>query len=71
MAGLVDIVTSLPDLARFMTDVALSDPISAVLLALGTLFFAVTIGFTGYLALGATISGILPDLSGGQPPRAR
>jgi hypothetical protein len=71
MAGLIDIVTSLPKLVRSITEIAMSDPLSAVLITVGGLLIAGTVGLTGYLALGVLVSAVLPDLSGGQPPRAR
>jgi len=63
MAGLVDIVTSLPELVQSIAEVATSDPLSGVLVAVGGLLIAGTVAFTGYLALGAIVSGVVPDLS--------
>lgn len=71
MAGLLDIVTSIPKLGQNIAQVAASDPLSAVLVTVGALLFAVTVGLTAYLAVGAVISAVIPDLSGGQPPQAR
>ncbi|AQL43171.1 hypothetical protein BV210_10780 [Halorientalis sp. IM1011] len=63
MAGLVDIVTSIPELAQSITEVATADPLSAVLVTVGGLLIAGTVAFTGYLALGAVVSAVIPDLS--------
>ncbi len=71
MAGLVDIVTSIPKLIQSITEIALSDPLSAVLIAAGGLLIAGTVGLTAYLAIGAFVSAVVPDFSGGQPPQAR
>ncbi|RXK47329.1 hypothetical protein [Halorientalis pallida] len=71
MAGLADIVTSIPELVRSISEIALSDPLSAVLITVGGLLIAGTVGLTGYLVLGVIVSAVVPDLSGGQPPQAR
>ncbi len=71
MAGLVDIVTSIPELVRSISEIALSDPLSAVLITVGGLLIAGTVGLTAYLVLGVLVSAVIPDLSGGQPPQAR
>lgn len=71
MAGLVDIVTSIPKLVQSISEIALSDPLSAILITVGGLLIAGTVGLTGYLLLGVLVSAVLPDLSGGQPPQAR
>ncbi|SDF43691.1 hypothetical protein [Halorientalis regularis] len=71
MAGLVDIVTSIPKLVQSITEIALSDPLSAALITMGGLLIAGTVGLTGYLLLGVLVSAVVPDLSGGQPPQAR
>ncbi|MFB6084381.1 MAG: hypothetical protein ABEJ94_09070 [Halorientalis sp.] len=63
MAGLVDIVTSIPKLVRSITEVATADPLSAVLVTVGGLLIAGTVALTGYLALGALASGVAPDLN--------
>jgi hypothetical protein len=67
MAGLVDIVTSIPELVRSISEIALSDPLSAVLITVGGLLIAGTVGLTAYLVLGVLVSAVVPDLSGGQP----
>lgn len=46
------------DLARLFTDVALTDPISGVLVVVGTLLMAVSIGFFGLLTAGAIVGGL-------------
>ncbi|WP_299268555.1 hypothetical protein [Halorientalis sp.] len=71
MAGLVDIVTSLPKLVQSIAEIAMSDPLSAVLIAVGGLLIAGTVGLTGYLAAGVFVSAVMPDFSGGQPPQGR
>ncbi|WP_424017566.1 hypothetical protein ACOZ4N_17100 [Halorientalis pallida] len=71
MAGLADIVTSIPELVRSISEIALSDPLSAVLITMGGLLIAGTVGLTGYLLLGVLASAVVPDLSGGRPPQAR
>jgi hypothetical protein len=47
--------------------VALHDPLSAVLLAFGTLFVLVTVGYFGLLVLGAVADLFTPTPGG--PPR--
>ncbi|PSP95025.1 hypothetical protein BRC91_03190 [Halobacteriales archaeon QS_4_62_28] len=64
---LLDSIVSFPD--RFI-DIALSDPLSALLIAFGALFVGASSAVFGYLTLGAAVDLIIPDVSGRQPPRA-
>ena len=64
---LLDSIISFPD--RFI-DIALSDPLSALLIAFGALFVGASSAVFGYLTLGAAVDLIMPDVSGQQPPRA-
>lgn len=55
------VVENLVDMSGYITDVATSDPLSGVLVAIGTLLFAVSFGFFGYLTLGALVDLVTPD----------
>ena len=66
LAELLDSIVSLP---REITAVALSDPLSAVLVAVGSLIFLVSFALGGYLTLGALVDLIIPDSTGRAPPR--
>ncbi|WP_158055274.1 hypothetical protein [Halorussus halophilus] len=64
------IIQNVLDMVGYFTDVALSDPISAVLLALGAFFVAASSAVMGYLTLGAALDAVVPDISaGGKPPQ--
>ena len=57
------------DLADTFTDVAFSDPLSAVLMVSGAVFVLFSVGVLGYLATGALLSGIIPENIGRTPPQ--
>lgn len=66
-AELVDSVVAMP--SEFATVVG-NDPVSAVLVAVGTLLMVVSFGVLGYLTLGAVVEFLTPDLGGRAPPQA-
>jgi len=47
-------------------EVAAHDPVSALLMAVGTLIVLVSVGFVGYLVLGA-VAELLTPTPGGEP----
>lgn len=57
------------DLSNTFTDVALSDPLSAILMASGTVFVLLSVGVFGYLVMGALFSGFIPENIGRTPPQ--
>lgn len=64
------LVGNLFDLVGMVTDVALGDPISALLVATCVVLWTFTFGLGGYMTVGAVLSwfgGRLP--SAGQPPQ--
>ena len=65
---MVWVIDNLVTLVQQFTEVATSDPLSAVLLALGALLTAFASLFFGYLALGGFLDFLTPDVSSG-PPR--
>jgi len=70
----VEIQTGLQEntvgMVRQFAEIAASDPLSAVLLAVGALLVAVSAGLFGVLTLGAVTGSIRRRLpSGGGPPR--
>lgn len=66
------IVESLVQLVREFNAVATSSPEQAVLLALGTLLTAFSIGLFGFLAVGGLLGALKALLpTGSRPPQAR
>jgi len=65
----VELVDSLVEMPGHFADVAMHDPISAFLLALGALFVVGASAVFGYLSLGAFFSLFTVDTS--PPPEAR
>lgn len=68
---MVSVAGNVARLIGEFTDIALGDPLSAVLLAVGTLLIALSVGVLGYLALGAAVDLLIPDTGRGPPRRAR
>lgn len=56
-------------LADIITDVALSSPLSALLVLSGTVLWILSFGLFGYLTVGAILSGIIPGNSSQTPPQ--
>ena len=70
MATIVEVLLdNVIELTNRFTDVALSDPLSAVLMASGTVFVVLSVGMLGYLATGAFFSGLIPENIGRRPPQ--
>jgi hypothetical protein len=63
-------ITPLQSVGDLVTNVV-SDPLSIVLALLGALLIGFSMAVLGYLTLGAVLDAVLPDVSPGQPPRAR
>lgn len=63
----VDSVLAMP--REFGTVVA-GGPVEALLVLIGALLVAVSMGVFGYLTLGALVDLVTPDLSARTPPRA-
>lgn len=57
------------DLVGYFTDVALGDPINAVIMLFGFLFVVVPSVAFGVLAAGGILDSILPDTLGRSPPQ--
>lgn len=60
---MVDLIGNITTMIEVFTNIALSDPLSAVALATGSLFFAFSFAVFGYLLLGAVADTVTPDLS--------
>jgi len=67
---LAELIESIVRMPGEFQSVATNDPISAVLMALGSLLVFVSLGVFGYLTLGAAVDLITPDVSGRSPPQA-
>lgn len=66
---MASIIQNLIDMVGYFTDVALSNPGSAVLLTFGTLFVTVSVAVFGYLTAGAVVDALIPDSAGRAPPQ--
>jgi len=60
---MVDPIGNIATMIEVFTNIALSDPLSAIALATGSLFFALSFAVFGYLVLGAAADFVTPDLS--------
>jgi len=68
---MVDPIENVTTMITEFTNVALGDPLSAVLLATGTVLFALSFLVLTYLTLGAMVDLVTPDVSREPPLRAR
>jgi hypothetical protein len=66
---MVWLVDDLVELTRLFTEVAMRDPISALLLAVGTILVAVSVAVLAYLGAGALVDLLTEDRSRRAPPR--
>jgi len=67
---LTQLVDSIVQFPGEFVDVAMHDPLSAVLIAFGALFVTAASAVFGYLAAGAALSVFTIDSSGGPPQQA-
>ncbi len=58
------------EMARLITEIAVRDPLSFVLVTVGTLLIVFSMAALGYLALGAAVEFVTPA-SIGRPPERR
>jgi len=65
----VNPISDVLDAVTYFVDAATVDPLSAILVALGNLLFAVTFLFFGYLVLGSLVDFVIPESPGRAPPR--
>lgn len=65
---MVWVIDNLVTLVREFFAVATSDPLSALLMALGGLFTGVAAVFFGYLTVRGLLSAAMPDIDAGGPP---
>lgn len=67
------VVDNVAEFVRIATDIALGDPLSALLLGVGTSLFAISFVVFGYLSLGGVLSALVDLIPSGrgQPPRGR
>ncbi len=70
MANVVfELVGNLVELTNIVTDVALGDPVSALLILSSTVVWVVAFGLFAYLAIGGLLSELIPDGIGRTPPQ--
>ncbi|WP_049999090.1 hypothetical protein [Halococcus sediminicola] len=65
----VELFGNLVELTNIVTEVALGDPVSALLILSSTLVWLVAFGLFAYLAIGGLLSGLIPDNFGRTPPQ--
>lgn len=65
IAELIDSITDAPEL---FADIVTHDPISAIMVAFGGAFIALSIGFFAILVLGAVVDLVTPDKSSATHP---
>jgi hypothetical protein len=63
------IIESLVMLVQRFTEVAMSDPLSAVLLTIGAIITGFSIIVFGYLSVGAIAKGVIDSFPTGEAPR--
>jgi hypothetical protein len=68
---MASLIGSIPKLITEITNVALADPLNALLVTVGGLIIAGSVGVFSYLALGAVLDSVIPDLGGEPPQQAR
>lgn len=71
MSLLSELVSSLLAMPNALADAAGVDPLSAVLLAVGGLVMAVSLGYFALLVLGAALNLVRPGGDGREYPQAR
>ncbi|WP_338727052.1 hypothetical protein [Haladaptatus sp. DJG-WS-42] len=67
----VELLNNVVELTMRFTDVALSDPLSALLLTMGALLTGVSMLALGYLALGAVGDAMVGDVTQGPPQQGQ
>ena len=65
----VELFGNLVELTNIVTEVALGDPVSALLILSSTLVWLVAFGLFAYLAIAGLLSGLIPDNFGRTPPQ--
>ena len=65
---LTELVQSIIDMPGQFIEIALFDPLSAILILIGALFVGAASAVFGYLSLGAAVSLVMRPGSGQSPP---
>ena len=65
---LTELVRSIIDMPGQFIEIALFDPLSAILILIGALFVGAASAVFGYLSLGAAVSLVMRPGSGQSPP---
>lgn len=65
----VEFLNSVVEMFVNFGDIAMRDPFSALLIAVGGLIFTVAFGAFAALTVGAVVDGIIPDSIGREPPQ--
>ena len=64
------LIGNVQEFVRIFNQAAATDPISAAMLAMGTIFIGFSLAALGYLTLGAVVDLFIPDSVRRVPPRA-
>ena len=65
---LVELIQSIIDMPGRFIEIALFDPLSAILILIGAVFVGVSSAVFGYLTVGAAVSLVMRPGSGQSPP---
>jgi hypothetical protein len=71
MSLLSELFASVLEMPGIFTEVAVTNPLAGLMLALGTLFMALSLGYFAVLTLGAVAELFSPGGAGREYPRAR
>lgn len=71
MSLISDLIASALEMPNAFADVATADPVAGVMLALGGLLMALSLGYFGLLVLGVLWELVSPGAAGRSYPRAR
>lgn len=70
MANIVfQLLGNIVELTNIIIGVALTNPLSALLVLSGAVLWVISFGFFGYLTAGAFLSSIIPESIGRTPPQ--
>ncbi|USZ67068.1 hypothetical protein NGM10_10030 [Halorussus salilacus] len=69
LSDMVSIIQNVVDMVGYFSEVALSSPLSALLMLFGFLFVAGSSLVMAYLAAGAAVDYVTPESLGRRPPQ--
>lgn len=63
---MASLISNLVTMIQTFTNIAVHDPLSAIVLATGTVLFVIAFGVFAYLVLGSLFDLVTPEVSGGR-----